>query len=76
MLSRVYQQSSQDNVRARQFDPENKLLWRMNRRRLDFEELRDSLLVAGGKLDRTMGGLPVSAIVMAVFQSSHDLFVH
>jgi len=34
----------------------------MNRRRLDFEELRDSLLVAGGKLDRTMGGLPVSAI--------------
>jgi cytochrome c553 len=62
MLSRAYQQSSQDNVRARQLDPENKLLWRMNRRRLDFEELRDSLLVAGGNLDRTPGGLPVSAI--------------
>jgi len=62
MLSRAYQQSSQDNVRARQLDPENKLLWRMNRRRLDFEELRDSLLVAGGELDRATGGLPVSAI--------------
>ena len=62
MLSRAYQQSSQDNATARQIDPENKWLWRMNRRRLDFEELRDSLLVAGGKLDRTPGGLPVSAI--------------
>src|SRR5215467_12357369 len=62
MLSRAYRQSSQDNVKARQLDPENKLLWRMNRRRLDFEELRDSLLVAGGNLDRTPGGLPVSAI--------------
>jgi hypothetical protein len=62
MLSRAYQQSSQDNPRARQLDPENKWLWRMNRRRLDFEELRDSLLVAGGKLDRAMGGLPASAL--------------
>ncbi len=62
MLSRAYQQSSRDNAVARRLDPENKLLWRMNRRRLDFEELRDSLLVAGGKLDRSMGGLPVSAI--------------
>ncbi len=62
MLSRAYQQSSQDNIAARRLDPENKMLWRMNRRRLDFEELRDSLLLAGGKLDHTQGGLPVSAI--------------
>jgi hypothetical protein len=62
MLSRAYQQSSLDNATARRLDPENKWLWRMNRRRLDFEELRDSLLVAGGKLDRTQGGLPASAI--------------
>jgi hypothetical protein len=62
MLSRAYQQSSQDNPVARRLDPENKLLWRMTRRRLDFEELRDSLLADGGKLDQTEGGLPVSAI--------------
>ncbi len=62
MLSRAYQQSSTDNPAARQLDPENKWLWRVNRRRLDFEELRDSLLFASGKLDRTQGGLPASAI--------------
>jgi Protein of unknown function (DUF1553)/Protein of unknown function (DUF1549) len=62
MLSRAYQQSSQDNPVARRLDPENRWLWRMSRRRLDFEELRDSLLAAGGKLDRAQGGLPVSAI--------------
>jgi cytochrome c553 len=62
MLSRAYQQSSRDNSVARHVDPENRWLWRMNRRRLDFEELRDSLLAAGGKLDRTQGGLPLSAI--------------
>jgi hypothetical protein len=62
MLSRAYQQSSQDSAAARQLDPENKLLWRVNRRRLDFEELRDSLLFAGGQLDLTQGGLPTSAI--------------
>ena len=40
-------------------DPENKLLARQNRRRLDFEALRDSLLAAGGRLDLTAGGKPV-----------------
>lgn len=61
VLSRAYQQSSADNATARQRDPENKLLWRMNRRRLDIEELRDALLQASGKLDLTLGGLPQSA---------------
>ena len=37
-------------------DAENHLLWRANRRRLDLEALRDSLLVAAGRLDETMGG--------------------
>ncbi len=67
MLSRAYQQSSSLNPQSaihnpQSLDPENKWLWRMNRRRLDFEELRDSLLATSGKLDRTMGGLPASAI--------------
>jgi hypothetical protein len=61
LLTGAYQQSSWDNPAARNADPENKWLWRMNRRRLDLEELRDTLLVASGKLSSEMGGLPVSA---------------
>ncbi|MBV9123639.1 MAG: DUF1553 domain-containing protein, partial [Planctomycetes bacterium] len=60
MLSSVYQQSSDDNPRGPQVDPENRLLWHMNRQRLDFEALRDALLAVSGKLDRTMGGPSVS----------------
>ena len=37
-------------------DSDNRLLWRANRRRLDAEALRDSLLLLGGKLDQTMYG--------------------
>ena len=41
-------------------DPENSLLWKMNRRRRDFESFRDSLLAVSGRLDSKMGGRPVS----------------
>ena len=40
-------------------DPENTLLWSMNRRRLDWESLRDALLAVSGQLDLTMGGSAV-----------------
>jgi hypothetical protein len=60
MLSSAYQQSSADRPDARATDPENKLLWRMNRQRLDFESLRDSILFVSGQLDVTIGGLPFS----------------
>ena len=56
MLSSAYQQTSDDRPDAEKLDPENRLVWRMNRRRLDFEALRDSLLAAAGQLDSTMGG--------------------
>ena len=63
MMSSVYRQSSQQQgdqfAAARKADPENKLLWRMNLRRLEAEALRDSILGASGKLDLTMGGPPV-----------------
>ncbi|MBI5799849.1 MAG: PSD1 domain-containing protein [Verrucomicrobia bacterium] len=45
--------------RAAALDPDNRLLWRANRQRLDFEELRDSLLMASGELDPKPGGKPV-----------------
>jgi hypothetical protein len=43
-------------------DPENRLLWRMNRKRLEFEPLRDSLLFVAGRLDTAMGGRPVNLV--------------
>jgi mono/diheme cytochrome c family protein len=60
MLSSTYQQSSADSPRYAQIDPENRLLWRANIRRMDFEEVRDSMLAIGGKLDETMYGRPVN----------------
>jgi mono/diheme cytochrome c family protein len=59
MLSSVYQQSSETNPRYAQMDPQNRLLWRANMRRLEFEAIRDSILALGGQLDLTMGGPPV-----------------
>ncbi len=56
VLSSVYRQSSGVRPDCIAADPENRLLWRMNRRRLDFEALRDSLLTAAGRLDSTRGG--------------------
>lgn len=58
MLSSVYQQDS-DGTQYSQVDPDNKWLWRMSRRRLDFEAMRDTILMIGGKLDTKMGGPPV-----------------
>jgi hypothetical protein len=50
MLSRVYQLSSAHDERAQESDPANRLLWRMNRRRLDSDAIRDSLLQISGQL--------------------------
>jgi len=58
MLSAVYQQSSASVPANEQVDAENTWLWRSNRRRLDVESWRDSLLAASGTLDRTLGGAP------------------
>ena len=59
MLSNTYQQSSVDRPDARAVDPENNLIWKMNRRRLSFEEMRDSVLAANSALDDTVGGKAV-----------------
>jgi hypothetical protein len=59
LLSSTYRQASLDRPACRQADPDNRLLWRMNRRRLDLEAMRDSLLALGGRLERGFGGRPV-----------------
>jgi hypothetical protein len=60
MLSRVYQESSHTIPEYVTIDPDNRLLWRANVRRLDFESFRDSLLAMSGRLDPKMGGQPVN----------------
>jgi len=59
MLSSVYRESSDTREDAYKVDPENKLLTVYPRRRMDAEEIRDSLLLASGKLNDTVGGLSV-----------------
>ena len=56
MLSSVYQQSSTSNHAGLATDPENRLLWRSNRRRLESEAFRDNLFAVAGRLDWTQGG--------------------
>ncbi|VTR95916.1 planctomycete cytochrome c domain protein : Uncharacterized protein OS=Singulisphaera acidiphila (strain ATCC BAA-1392 / DSM 18658 / VKM B-2454 / MOB10) GN=Sinac_1739 PE=4 SV=1: PSCyt1: PSCyt2: PSD1 [Gemmata massiliana] len=59
MLSSTYQQSSAVSGDLYKLDPENRLLSHQNRRRLDFEGLRDSLVAASGRLDLAQGGKPI-----------------
>jgi mono/diheme cytochrome c family protein len=59
MLSNTWQQSSADRPDAVPVDPENRLLSRMNRQRLDFESLRDAMLATAGRLDPALFGPPV-----------------
>jgi len=56
MLSATYQQASVPSASALQTDPDNRLLGRMNRRRLEAEEIRDSLLQASNRLEPFASG--------------------
>ena len=56
VISAVYRQSSISNPAAEAVDADNKFLWRMNRRRLEAEEIRDSMLAVSGQLNSEMGG--------------------
>jgi Protein of unknown function (DUF1553) len=56
MLSAAYQQSSMPEAKTLKADPDNLLFGRMNRRRLESEAIRDSLLAVSGKLDKAVGG--------------------
>lgn len=56
MLSAAYQSSAESNEKSLAVDPENRLLWRYNRQRLDAEALRDDLLFVSGNLDLQQGG--------------------
>jgi hypothetical protein len=59
MTSSVYRQSAQPDKNRETTDPENRMYWRMNRKRMDGETLRDAILAATGSLNPKLGGRPV-----------------
>ncbi len=63
VLSATYRQSSSYSPVAAQVDADNRLLWRMNRRRLDAEAVRDAVLRLSGKLNLDMGGPPAKQFI-------------
>ena len=63
VLSHVYQLASTQDDKGNEKDPDNRLLWRANRRRLEVEAIRDAMLQVSGRLDPSRGGpsLPLTA---------------
>jgi len=75
VLSSTYGQSSHETEEMRRRDPDNLLLARANRRRLDLEAMRDSLLVAAGALDPAVGG-PAVDMFSEPFTRRRTLYGH
>ncbi len=73
ILSNTYQQASDARPELTQADPDNRLLGRANRRRLDYESCRDSLLFVAGVLDERMGGRGVP-LFQAPFSTRRTLY--
>ncbi|HUQ90747.1 MAG TPA: DUF1549 and DUF1553 domain-containing protein [Bryobacteraceae bacterium] len=59
VLSQAYRQAATGDAEKAKIDPENKLYWRMDRKRLESEFLRDNILGASGLLNLKAGGRPV-----------------
>ena len=59
LLTETYRRSAEPNEKNFAADPENRLLWRANRQRLDAEAMRDTLLAVSGELDGGPGAKPM-----------------
>jgi hypothetical protein len=59
VLSAAYQQMTESDPAKAKIDPENKLYWRMNRKRMEGETIRDNVLAVTGSLEPRLGGPPV-----------------
>ncbi len=73
MLSSAYQQTSDGDPACAKVDPSNTLLWRMNRTRLDFEAMRDSLIEVTGRLNPQIGGHAID-ITVAPFKLRRSVY--
>ena len=67
VLSAAYRRSSRASEVGMRADPENRLLWRASRKRLDAECLRDAMLLVSGELDLTAGGPTIRPGITADF---------
>ncbi|CAK8990093.1 Uncharacterized protein SCF082_LOCUS2093 [Durusdinium trenchii] len=76
VLSSTYRQSSVGNPHAAEIDAGNRFLWRMNRRRLEAEAVRDSLLFVSGRLNPEMGGKSFQDFVIEKPQHSPHYQYH
>jgi hypothetical protein len=65
LLSSVYRLSSLPDAANAKIDPENKYYWKMNRQRLEAEELRDAVLEVSGALNLKTGGPPIAVPLTA-----------
>lgn len=74
LTSRAYRRSSAEIPRSSAMDPENRLLWRFNRIRLDAEQLRDTVLLLSGQLDLEPGGRHPFPHRLTYFFRQHDPF--
>ena len=59
VLSRAYRLASFGDSLGNKVDPENRLIWRANRKRLSAESIRDSILMASGRLNMRQGGYTI-----------------
>src|SRR5207247_1618226 len=69
LTSATYRQSSAPNSDFAKLDSDNRLLWRMNRNRLEAEAIRDSMLAVSGEIDLRMGG---PSIQQFYFKDDHS----
>lgn len=70
VLSSVYRQAAVDDAAKSKIDPDNKLYWRANRRRLEAEAIRDAVLAVTGALNPRLGGKPIR---VPIEQEVYDL---
>jgi len=74
LMSETYQRSSADMAANSAIDPENKFFWRQNRRRLDAEQISDSIRLLSGTLDLSMGGRQPFPNDRTYFYRQHEPF--
>lgn len=74
--SMTYRQSSAARPELFDQDPENRLLARMPKRRLNFEALRDSILAVSGQLDQSQVGGPSVDITKSPFPNRRTIYAH
>ena len=70
VLSNAYRQSTAGSLTMAKIDPDNRLYWRMNRKRMEAETIRDNVLAASGSLNGRLAGPPVR---VPIEQEVYDL---